>query len=326
MVTRLSLVSLLSLAHCSPVTNTLEALSSNLVNTQSAGDIQDRRHDQYLAESGQEALSSHFPDNSHKQSLSGDKGEDRVDLRPLRDFLAALPGDPTGIVANAAAETWNWMPPLQNIEIRKNFNKLKSGFDAMHFMSRDTVVWLGGSLMWVALHFLLWDGRVNTQQDLDASLRSPGVKVQLPSHADLASGVISPDTSDDTKGNTFLETPDPLRFWNGLADPDASTRRLYTNVLYGLMSQILWILPTFIGKIPDPDERQDSENLIPDSLDHLDAAEDRITTLTDNLATAPIQKNWNRLMKLQGVFANIGINFLNYFGRWMFWLLATRPA
>ena len=49
-------------------------------------------------------------------------------------------GDPTGVVANAAAETWNWMPPLQNIEIRKNFNKLKSGFDAMHFMSRDTVV------------------------------------------------------------------------------------------------------------------------------------------------------------------------------------------
>ena len=59
-----------------------------------------------------------------------------------------------------------------------------------------------------------------------------GVKVKLPSHADLASGVSSPDTSDDTKGNTFLETPDPLRFWNGLADPDASTRRLYTNVLY----------------------------------------------------------------------------------------------
>ena len=49
-------------------------------------------------------------------------------------------GDPTGVVANAAAETWNWMPPLQNVEIRKNFNKLKSGFDAMHFMSRDTVV------------------------------------------------------------------------------------------------------------------------------------------------------------------------------------------
>ena len=37
----------------------------------------------------------------------------------------------------------------------------------------------------------------------------------------------------------------------------------------------------------------------------------RITTLTDNLSTAPIEKNWNRLMKLQGVFTNIGINFLN---------------
>ena len=30
-------------------------------------------------------------------------------------------------------------------EVRKNFNKLKSGFDAMHFMSRDTVVVSQGS-------------------------------------------------------------------------------------------------------------------------------------------------------------------------------------
>ena len=72
-----------------------------------------------------------------------------------------------------------------------------------------------------------------------------GVKVQLPSHADLASGVISPDTSDDTKGNTFLETPDPLRFWNGLADPDASTRRLYTNVLYVSLLDVINMM-TFI--------------------------------------------------------------------------------
>ena len=97
------------------------------------------------------------------------------------------------------------------------------------------------------------------------------------------------------------------------------------------MSQILWILPTFVGKIPDPDkpnQRLDTENLIFDNLDNLDPAEDRleiqkwkhevtfcavfrITTLTDNLSTAPIEKNWNRLMGLQGVFANIGINFLN---------------
>ena len=49
-------------------------------------------------------------------------------------------------------------------------------------------------------------------------------------------------------------------------------------VLQGLMSQILWILPTFIGKIPDPDkpdQRLDTENLIYDNLDNLDPAEDR---------------------------------------------------
>ena len=37
----------------------------------------------------------------------------------------------------------------------------------------------------------------------------------------------------------------------------------------------------------------------------------RLITLKDNLATAPLEKNWNRLMSLQGVFANIGINILN---------------
>ena len=45
------------------------------------------------------------------------------------------------------------------------------------------------------------------------------------------------------------------------------------------MSQILWILPTFIGKIPDPDkpgQRLDTENLIFDNLDHLDPAENRL--------------------------------------------------
>ena len=64
-------------------------------------------------------------------------------------------------MANAAAETWNWMPPLQNVEIRKNFNKLKSGFDAMHFMSRDTVV-VRDSLLVIwdfkIKHFLLSSG------------------------------------------------------------------------------------------------------------------------------------------------------------------------
>ena len=38
------------------------------------------------------------------------------------------------------ASSWNWLPPLTGVEVRKNFNKLKSGFDAAHFMGRDTVV------------------------------------------------------------------------------------------------------------------------------------------------------------------------------------------
>ena len=49
--------------------------------------------------------------------------------------------------------------------------------------------------MWIALHFLFWDGRVNNFEDLDASLRSPGIRIELPSHADLANGVTQPDTS-----------------------------------------------------------------------------------------------------------------------------------
>ena len=59
-----------------------------------------------------------------------------------------------------------------------------------------------------------------------------GVKIELPSHEDLANGVTQPDTSDDVKGNTFVETPQFERLWNSLANPDSSTRRLYTNVLY----------------------------------------------------------------------------------------------
>ena len=102
--------------------------------------------------------------------------------------------------------------------------------------------------MWVVLHYIFWDGRVNSMEDLEASIRSPGifymfmlvlqnaimtgVKVELPSHADLANGVTQPDTSDDVKGNTFVETPQFERLWNSLANPDSSTRRLYTNVLY----------------------------------------------------------------------------------------------
>ena len=194
-------------------------------------------------------------------------------------------------------------------------------------MGRDTVVvgeeydsikisqpmfkWLGASLMWVVLHFLFWDGRVNTMEDLQASIQSPGtvtehlltwleklvpgVRIQLPSHADLANGVTQPDTSDDVKGNTFLETVEPERFWNFLTNPDTSTRRLYTNVFFvsiflhfnsvqvtfsywqGLASHLLWILPTFLGKVPLPEKRLDQNSFNEVNVDGVlqDSADDR---------------------------------------------------
>merc|ERR1712012_22948 len=262
----------------------------------------------------------------HKQDVSADKNEERVDLQPLRDFLVEFEDDPTGVSASLLSNIWNFLPQYTDVEVRKNFNKLKSGFDAAHFMGRDTVVWLGASLMWVVLHFLFWDGRVNTMEDLQASIQSPGVRIQLPSHADLANGVTQPDTSDDVKGNTFLETVEPERFWNFLTNPDTSTRRLYTNVFFGLASHLLWILPTFLGKVPLPEKRLDQNSFNEVNVDGVlqDSADDRIITLIDNLSTAPVAKNWNRLMSLQGVASNIGINFLNYFGKWGFWSLATK--
>ena len=70
--------------------------SSNLVNTQSS-DIPtaaERENYEYLTEQGPgQGGASHYVtgDNLHKHGHAVDKGEDRVDLRPLRDFLAALP-------------------------------------------------------------------------------------------------------------------------------------------------------------------------------------------------------------------------------------------
>ena len=100
--------------------------------------------------------------------------------------------------------------------------------------------------MWVALHFLLWDGRVNTMEDLTVSLQSPGIKVDLPSHAGL-SGKTSKAQEEDpyfefenvglsslpaSKDNTQLSQISLERLWNFLSNPDTSTRNLYTNIFY----------------------------------------------------------------------------------------------
>ena len=104
--------------------------------------------------------------------------------------------------------------------------------------------------MWVGLHFLLWDGRVNTMEDLTASLQSPGIKVDLPSHAGLSvktskqEGKVEEQDSyfefenvglgspASTKDNTQLSQISLERLWNFLSNPDTSTRNLYTNIFY----------------------------------------------------------------------------------------------
>ena len=102
--------------------------------------------------------------------------------------------------------------------------------------------------MWVGLHFLLWDGRVNTMEDLTASLQSPGFKVDLPSHAGLSVKAMEREEEEEdpyfefenvglgslpaSKDNTQLSQISLERLWNFLANPDTSTRNLYTNVLY----------------------------------------------------------------------------------------------
>lgn len=69
-----------------------------MVNTQSsdiATAAAEKINYEYLTEQGlgQAGGASHYVtgDNLHKPGHGVDKGEDRVDLRPLRDFLAALP-------------------------------------------------------------------------------------------------------------------------------------------------------------------------------------------------------------------------------------------
>ena len=115
-------------------------------------------------------------------------------------------------------------------------------------------------------------------------------------------------------------------------------------MVQGLASQILWIIPTFIGKIPEPEERLgqerlEQENIIRNIELGPGQAQEKVGALTDNLSSAPLEKNWNRLLSLQGVFANIGINILNvslpgkvgdfliiilfqYLGKWIFWTIA----
>ena len=155
--------------------------------------------------------------------------------------------------------------------------------------------------MWVVLHSLVWDGAVSSTGDILASLTSPLSKADLSRQT----------TGSLTERLTFnsINELSLTKLWNFFADPNPSTRNLFLNVgwvgfllrlnekcfVYTLVqataSHILWILPTFIGTVPDSSER--------------------LGGLPANLAAADPVTLWNRLMCPQCILQIIGINTLN---------------
>ena len=158
--------------------------------------------------------------------------------------------------------------------------------------------------MWVVVHSLVWDGAVSNTGDILASLTSPLTKADLSSQP----------TGSLTERLTFnsINELSLTKLWNFFADPNPSTRNLFLNVgwvgfhftllrldekcfVYTLVqataSHILWILPTFIGTVPDSSER--------------------LGGLPSNLAAADPVTLWNRLMCPQCILQIIGINTLN---------------
>ena len=61
---------------------------------------------------------------------------------------------------------------------------------------------------------------------------------------------------------------------------------------------ILWILPTFLGTLPDAEKRADD-------------SEDRLSGLPSNLAGADPIALWNRLLCPQCILQIVGINSIN---------------
>ena len=61
---------------------------------------------------------------------------------------------------------------------------------------------------------------------------------------------------------------------------------------------ILWILPTFLGTLPDAEKRADD-------------SEDRLGGLPSNLAGADPIALWNRLLCPQCILQIVGINSIN---------------
>jgi len=197
---------------------------------------------------------------------------------------------------HGSARVFPLLPPYQGVDFGANFNKLKSSGDAAYFVVRDSIVFMGVNAMWAVVHWIIWDGKVSNSQDIVASVLSPGVPVQL-SDPDQTSRL----------SFTSLSELSPTKLWNFFTDPNPSTRNLYLNIGFGLASHILWILPTFLGIIPDTSRHQE---------ERLDTA---IPGIPANLAGADPVALWNRLLSPQGVVQMMAINTLNYMGKLLFW-------
>lgn len=215
----------------------------------------------------------------------------------LLPFLTLLIADDPSVKDedHGTARVFPLLPPYQGVDFGANFNKLKSPDDAAYFVVRDSIVFMAVNAFWAVVHWLIWDGKVSTSQDIVSSLLSPGISVEL-------------SDPDQTSRLSFssLSKLSPVDLWNFFADPNPSTRNLYLNIGFGLASHILWILPTFLGLIPDTSRQQE----------RLDSA---IPGIPANLASANPVKLWNRLLSPQGVVQMMAINTLNYMGKLLFW-------
>lgn len=194
------------------------------------------------------------------------------------------------------ARVFPLLPPYADVDFGANFNKLKSSGDAAYFVVRDSTVLIGVNLMWAVVHWILWDGKVANNQDIISSILSPGVNVQL-----------SEGSQTSRLGIQSISELSPTKLWNFFTDPNPSTRNLYLNIGFAAFSHILWILPTYLGVIPDDTRRLEERQ------------EDRVGGLPDNLAGADPVALWNRLLSPQGVVQMMAINTLNYFGKLLFW-------
>jgi len=184
---------------------------------------------------------------------------------------------------------FNLLPPYYGIDFAANFNKLKSNGDIAYFVVRDSIAWLAINSFWVLAHTILWDGEATTTQDVITSLSTPGIPVTL--------------SGGNSRLNlNSLSELSTTKLWNFFTNPDTSTRNLYLSMGFAIGAQILWILPTFFGMLPEKRKSLDRTLGVPEKVANADSA-----------------ATWNRIFQPQGILQIVAINTLLYFGKMIFW-------